>query len=831
MAEHSTSETTPAETAATGRPSLLRLLADAWQLPLLLLGVAGIAGAIWFAREHRARNEWDATLAQAFEQIEKDELAIAHQILDEVIAPHLAEAPEGFAPRFDAACADLASAELAHAKSPTQEQFEAVAKLYERAIEAKAELDDRQLARYTAALVGAKRESEAIAAAEKSGDAEHAQKLASRFGRKRLQEAYDAVLAESPVKDGKTVDGFFKEYEEFRTAPRLRAEDRAWAATLAARVRLAGGHAAAASERLLLELPRAQNANADGDAVPEELFAELWYLLGEGFRRQDRFADADHALLLAHGMTAPSSRLAGEIDLALGQVKLAMDATEEAHAVFDRAVLAEHPDDLKPSHILGRARARAALGRTEDALRDFDALLAMLEKGKLSKQVSEEMLSALNDLARSALGEEHFDTAIEFADRATALASRGNGGAVALATLAEGAYRRARQMRDEEAEKAGGAAAIEPGARAEINRMFRRAGEAYAAFLQTDLSKELAANERAELHFSAGDSFDCAGEPSLALSHFESSLAQLPEGDSKRTERLLRIGDIHAQAQEYDKAQDAYEGVYRITRNDPRVAMPLCKVLVAGGQVPRALAELRRILEGNAGLRPDSEQYREALDLYAKLSFARGDFSASADRLTELVERDPDHPAGGERWFRLGQSLQELSRAAAEEAKHDDLTAARRAQLERAVRDRAVDAQKAYQRAIEVLEARVRTLDGLGRDMLRNAYLQRAHCAFDRGQYKEAIDFYETVDRKYPEEAASVLALVQIVNAADALGDAPRAEAAHTRALRRIDSLPDDALLGDGGVLGRDDWRNWLRNHPPGSRVAGAESAGKEHQP
>ena len=116
--------------------------------------------------------------------------------------------------------------------------------------------------------------------------------------------------------------------------------------------------------------------------------------------------------------------------------------------------------------------------------------------------------------------------------------------------------------------------------------------------------------------------------------------------------------------------------------------------------------------------------------------------------------------------------------------------------------------------------------------MLRNAYLQRAHCAFDRGQFKEAIDFYETVDRKYPEEAASVLALVQIVNAADSLGDPQRAEAAHTRALRRIDSLPDEALLGDGGVFSRDDWRSWLKNHPPGSRrVAGSDDSAKEHQP
>lgn len=824
--------TTPTKaTRAIGWSSMWSMLKDAWQIPLLVVGAAGIVGAAWYARAHRAENEWNATLEQATEQIDKGELGIAHVILDEVIAPHLAEAPDGFVPRFDAVRADLASSELAAERNPSAEAFEAVAKRYEHAIEAKAELTDAQLERYSAALVGAGRSSEAIAAAEQAGDAEHAQKLASRFGRKKLEDAF--ALAGGEHADAKVIDAFFAAYEEFRGAPRIAAADRAWAATLAARVRLRGSHAEAATERLLLELPRAQNAEAGGDHVPGELFAELWYLLGEGYRQQGRHADAEHALETAHGLTQPSSYLAGEIDLALGRVKLALDAPEQAHGVFDRAVLAEHPEDLKPGHMLGRARARAALERTEDALRDFDALLALAEKNKLPKSVADEMLATLNDIARSALGEEHFVDSIAYAGRAVELGGRrgpqDSGAAAAYVTLAEGAYRRAREMRDAETEHAGSVAEIEPGSRAEINGMYRRAGEAFASFLQTDLARELAAPERSELHFSAGDSFDCGGEHALALGHFERSLAELPEGDSKRTERLLRIGDIHAQAQAFDKAQDAYEGVYKITRNDPRVAMPLCKVLVAADQVPRALAELRRILEGNAGLRPDSEQYREALDLYAKLSFARGDFGASADKLTELVERDPDHAASGERHFRLGQSLQEIARLAAAESKGDDLTTARRAQLERSARERAVDAQRAYQRSIEVLESRTRSLDGLGRDMLRNAYLQRAHCAFDRGQFKEAIDFYETVDRKFPDEAASVLALVQIVNAADALGDAPRAEAAHTRALRRIDSLPDDALLGDGGVLGRDDWRNWLRNHPPGSsRVAdaGAEAGG-----
>ena len=570
---------------------------------------------------------------------------------------------------------------------------------------------------------------------------------------------------------------------------------------------------------------------ATGDRVEDETFAELCALLGECLRREGRPADAVRELDRARTLAKPASALEGEIDLSRGLALLALADDAQASEVFDRAVLTEHPASLKSRLVLGRARARAQLGETEEALRDFDSIVALAGRGRLDPDLSAESIAVLNDLARSRLGEDRFEDAIAYAERAVALAHRGAAGAMAEQLLGESAYARAQQMRTEEVERAGSATAIDPGARAEINRIFRLAGEHFAAFLRSEAAKELQAFARSELHYSAGDSFDCAGEPALALAHFESSLTLLPEGDSKRTDRLLRIGDIHAQAHEFDRAREAYEGVYKITRNDPRVAMPLVRVYVASGDEPRALAELRRILEGNAGLAPDSEQYRQALDLTARLSFKRGDFATSAERLTELVERDPDDEAIGERLFRLGTSLQELSRQATAESKSDELTSARRTQLERAALERAVEAQRSFQRAIESFESRARSLDGLGRDMLRNAYLQRAHCAFDRGQFKEAIDFYETVDRKYPEEAASVLALVQIVNAADALGDPPRAEAAHTRALRRIDSLPDDALLGDGGVFSRDDWRNWLRNHPPGARrVAGAGDAASDQE-
>ena len=829
--------TTDPRTSAGG--SLRALLRDAWQVPLLVAGIVGIAGAIWFARANKAENQWDEALAQANEQIEKDELEVARTIIDTVIAPHMGEAPEGFEPRFEAARADLASEELAKSGKLDKESFESVAKLYERALELGAELGDAQFARYMNALVGAGRESEAIRQAEAAGDLEHARKLASRFGRQQLQAAYDAVMADGTrgarkLDDAKVKD-FFEAYEDLKGGDRdsgdprrVSADDRAWAATLAARVRLARNDPAAAAASLQIDLPRADAALAAGETVAEEHFAQLRFLLGEAFRREAKLADAEHWLELAREGVDASKPLAGEIDLALGRTRLALERTEDAHAVLDPAVALEHPGDLKPLLLVERARARALLGRLDESLADFDALLALSAKGALSEEATHGALDALNALAADALGEERFDTAYALAERAASFNDDGARGAAALIRLAEGAYRLARLMRDREVERAGSLAAIDPGERVAINRMYLRAGEAFSDFLRTDAARDLPQPERAELHFSAADCFDCAGEASLALSHFGDSMEELGERDTKRVERLLRMGDIHHAAGAYDKAVEAYEAIARITENDPRVAMRLCRVFAESDQAPRAIAELQRVLSGKAGLTPDSEQYLEALELYARMSRSRGDFVASAERLAELIERAPEAPQVGERTFWLADSLREIADAARTESRNEELTAARRAQLVRSAEERALEAQRAYQQAIDRLEARGRGLDALGRDMLANAYLQRAHCAFDRGDFREAIEFYETVDRKYADDVRSLRALVQIVNAADALGDTARAEAAHRLALRRIESLPEEAMLGPDGVFGRDDWRTWLRRHPPGtSRVAtGGETDG-----
>ena len=193
------------------------------------------------------------------------------------------------------------------------------------------------------------------------------------------------------------------------------------------------------------------------------------------------------------------------------------------------------------------------------------------------------------------------------------------------------------------------------------------------------------------------------------------------------------------------------------------------------------------------------------------------------------MARRPENPRVGELSFRLGESLRAVARASREQSESADVSVARRLQLADESQDRLKEARRAFEGSILALEARSDTLDGLSRDMLREAHLGRAHSAFDLAQYEDSISLYEAVDRKYPEHASSMIALIQIVTACDALGDNTRADTAHRRAQLRLAQLPDDAFLVGGGILARESWERWLHNHPPsGSRLASEVPSAKE---
>jgi tetratricopeptide (TPR) repeat protein len=93
---------------------------------------------------------------------------------------------------------------------------------------------------------------------------------------------------------------------------------------------------------------------------------------------------------------------------------------------------------------------------------------------------------------------------------------------------------------------------------------------------------------------------------------------------------------------------------------------------------------------------------------------------------------------------------------------------------------------------------------------LRNSYFFMGDCAFDLGDYAAAILHYDRARERYPEDPASLVAMVQIVNAHIEEGDLGRARTANERARRFYESLPEEVWDDPTLPMGRRDWERWL---------------------
>lgn len=819
----------PAATDAKPAGKFSRMLADAgdtWQAPLLVAGTLGIAAAIWFGRANPPTDDFLGALEQVEELIEDGEFKAARIVLYGVIAPNLEKAPPELVPRFHAATADYIAVQLRGVEFPAKENDDRIIDAYEKARDAGWPLNEEQVKRYAESLVRVGRVQDAISVVMSAGNTRDAEGLRRRVRR-------DALLAVLRGDDGgirRAPEALLAAIDEFRSDPSLPASEEAWAIARAAEIRLSLGRVQDASSRLLLDLRRLEGASEAGDQVPRDAFAELSGLLAESLRRQGRFADARREFEHAASLATSGTTTAAAIDIGLGRTLTALGEFDAAHEVFERAVKGEHPGRLRQEAVLGRATTSALRGELMDSLRDFQQLRELFLKGSHPDTVREAEMELIAR-ADALLAESRPGDALLFGDLATTIRPNGGSSADALSRVALSA--RGEAMRMLSALPAG--QSIDPEDRARVNRLLRRAGDSFAAHAAAPEVRGMQDGSAQASLWAAADSYDLAGWREAALANFAAFIDLAPPDDPQRAEAHWRIAGLNHAEGSFDEAVRGYQKAIAVSPTGPfavRSVVPLARALASGGRPADALNVLQRITSGEFGLEPSANEYFEALEVMAGLAYDRGDPVRAAELLREALLRRPDDPRSGELQFRLGESLVDVARAAKRQAETGDVSVARRLQLTRDANDRLAEARRAFEQAIASFESKGETIDGLSQDMLRRAYLSRANTAFDLEQFEDAIQLYEIVDRKYAEHAISMVALIQIVNACDRLGDTTRAEIAHRRAQLRLAQLPDEAFLVGGGILARESWETWLRNRPPAARVAsGARTDTQGDQP
>jgi len=479
---------------------------------------------------------------------------------------------------------------------------------------------------------------------------------------------------------------------------------------------------------------------------------------------------------------------------------------------------------------LGAAAALRKLGRNEEALETYAQVLRSVVRPRSfrNRWVSLKKLQDTVVDAWNAWMEHHYyNEAIVLADMMSPAIPREQ----ALELSARASRRFAQHV---EAEAARLPVAREDARREDVERQWRRSGEAYARLAE---NRRSAADHFSDLwnsaeDFTRGRDYESAveklslfivertskllpaalvrrgqcymnmGRFDRALSDFEEAIAANPSDPVAFQARCL-IGRCHLERDEIDQAERSWRDVLESTELTP-TAVEWREALHALGKLLYDTAEMARRKSGQVvltGLMPTSEQQVSEL--------AR--FDDAILRLEEFRDRYPTAPETAEVRFLLARALQKSAEVPEARWKTAETDIAR-SEFRRQMHERLERAIRELTALQTLLLARQTAgqLDQPGQVMLRNSFFEIANCYFLLGRYDAAIAAYSTSAGRYQQEPDSLTAYVQIANCYDRMQKPAEALSTLAQAQLILKQLPDAAFSGLPSAMSRDDWQRWL---------------------
>lgn len=803
-------EAAPAPVLARTPPSWREL----WQAPLMVVAVLGLGAGVVKLAMSKPKPDVSAPLAQAQELIAGDRHQDAIAVLNERVFPHV-----------DAGIAELSEQRtyhvlIARAIYLGQQQLgislepnnQAIVREYLEAEGLGEALEARDQYYLADALISIGREPEAQGRAERLVESDPAKRrmlyrrmieralAKGEASRERANTLLNTMLGEATLPPG----------------------DRAWATARQAETLLASGYADEVISRLLRAVPRLSGAE-DRDV------AELHLLLGRAYLEINAQDEAVRSLQRAGALLSAGDPLRGDL--------LAMEAEADAR----QGRIAEARDkylEISESYsgsrtylraLLGLGESDALLGQYEDALGAYRRLADVMESGERSPlvrpaEVAESLLRhhatlMIGTPARG--GEPDPVMALEFAELAQRALGPEHRDASVLSALAASHRAIASELlpnREASADPAADIAMMEPSAREEARRHLRAAGR-YAMLLSSEVAEDAAAF--ADALWMAAEAHDLAGDQDEAVIALLEFIESFPS-DQRHAEGRFRLGVAYQARGEYERAAETFRGIIsdrgmrdvgiRVGPYADASYVPLAQCLILDAK-PENDAEaeslLMSVVEGEIG-GTRSRVYADALSELAGVYDRSERWPRAIERYTEAIERYPQDERMSMWRFRLADACRrdaERMRGVLAGALPD----ADRLELERARRDRLRVAMEMYESVRSRLEAadgrRRRGLESL---YLRNSWFYLGDCAFDLGQYDEAVRLYEAAKERYPNDPASLVAMVQIVNAYVEQDDYARARTANDRARRFYESLPESVWDDPNLPMTRRDWERWL---------------------
>jgi len=820
--------------------------ATVWQVPVLLLGVVLLGVGLVLSLPKKEKFNLDAALARVETMLRDGQLEAAGGAL-QTVAEHLekAEGPAAAA-RFHLLRGDLRYQQAVVAGGRGREDHERVVADYETARKAGQTFDDVHIQRWSQTLAALGDDEAALAKLRELSPEAAGQRY--RLIRQIIERRAQVLRPKLAEELGPLLAEFTEELSHV-TSPQERRAEEVWSVGLRARLLLADNDPQRAIDFLLPKLQMLGAQGGDGDLAALMVpLAQAYWTTGDAPAAQKWFELANQKLA-----ADPTDALRGDALVGLGKIALTIgEAARPALEFFAQASEGFAGTPCFVEALLGQGDALARLGAEPEAKEKFaEAVKYLREQTPWQREVEgPKVAEVVRGHYERAFGGGQYASALEYAtllkplyepdvprellEKLAAchqrLAEERKKQAQALSAASQG-----------QASPPGGPAEALRQANQETSRFYEQAGDDYLRLSQL-AEAQGDGPVAADALWQSAICYDEAQCWDKAIARYGDYMQLHPE-DPRRESALRRLGLAYQASGQHEAAKEQFERLIERGRNSPDAydsLVPLAQCYVALGDMESAKRTLRGVLENHPAIRPDSAQYRAALTELGKLHYRLGEFDEAIALLTQAVERYgyTDDPRNASMRFWLADAYRQ-SAAQIGPGGPASLSAARVAALQQERTHRLEEAQKLYSQVITELEGWPSyVLSDLEKLYHRNAYFYRADCAYDLGRYQQAIELYDVAARKWERDPASLVALVQIVNAYGELGMVQEAKAANRRAQDQQRRIPEDAFSDPNLPMSRRHWEEWLRwteelklFEPEGAPATGQQAAAGENQP
>ncbi len=796
-----------------------------WQLPLLIVAAGLLAAGVVTSVMSRPKPEFGALLGEVEALLGHEEFRPALDLLNDKLRPYVtADMTPEQRQRFHVLRARAIHLGQHGEGADREENHRNIAAEYALAESHGARLEARDVLYLGETLIALGEHAKARARADALPAGEH------EIKERLLRGLVEAQIA-SPAA---SLNDVLALLDDLYAQPELGVSSRAWAQARRAELLLRRGYPEAAVGLLLRSMPGLV------DADPTQL-GELYLLLARAYRDCGALADAGRQAGMALTLLAPNDPGHGEALVVMGMVEEQERDLAEARERYARVLSEFGETPLAIPALLGLAQVDAALRDVDGSVEEYAALVDRLAHGPAHPDVTPELV------ARSLMN--------RYEER---LVDRDTGGAIRYATLAARLFppdepppeirialaRAHRQAADDllapvgtGASRATELASLDPSAREGARRHLTAAGAAFRDYAHDIVDSDNAGY--ADALWMAADSFDLAGEHEEAiklLREYAEGFAQDPRQGEARfrlAQAYEALGDYPMAAQEYrsliDEAQG--EGAPSVGPYADESLVPLARTYLADGDDTNdseAEGLLRRVVDGQVG-GPRSRNFRNGLVELARLHYRKGEHARAIERLEEALARFPNDEARDELRYGLADSYRQDAerigltlRQVMPDHEQRELESTRAQRLGRAL--------ELFDQVRQALEARdPATLTELERTHLRNSHFYLGDCAYALGDFDAAIRQYDAARERYHDDPASLVAMIQIVNAYLEQDDVARAATANERARRFYEKLPPEAWADPNLPITQADWERWLASISDLIRLrSGAAGAGVE---